>query len=377
MSFLSELLIEINKVRTNPSSYADKIDGYKQYFTRKILKLPNSNIGISTEEGPDAYDECAKFLRSTNPVCEQIASKGLSRIANELLVVAQRNPSEVYQIDCYKLVDKYGYFEGGLSRIIECGGMEPEQVVINILVSDGDKKRSQRNTLLNKNLKKVGLASGKHDVYGIATALIFSGNFHNSYDSDDSEHFGEVKNNYSNLEQNKKPIEAKINNSSELYYQKEPQYQKEQIYQKNPQQYQYQTQPQYSTQQQYQTQQDYQAQNQYQNQPQYQTKSQYQSQSDYQKQQQYQTEPKYQADQKNDSKNEMNMKNKMKNQNQEYHKSQEQKKENGNQDIYLVCEEKIQKVIFEGGKKKNKITIAKYYSDGHVENDVKIEPLSN
>ncbi len=110
MSFLSELIKEINKVRTNPISYADKIDGYKHYFNNNILKLPNENIGTSTQEGPEAYDECAKFLRTINPLCEQIGSKGLTRMANELLVVAQTNPSEAYKIDCHSLVGKFGNF---------------------------------------------------------------------------------------------------------------------------------------------------------------------------------------------------------------------------------------------------------------------------
>ena len=85
--------------------------------------------------------------------------------------------------------------------------MKPEQVVINILVIDGDKKRSQRNALLNKNFKIVGLLSGKHDAYGQVTALIFCINFHNSYDSDASEYFREVRSSYSNFDQNKNSFE--------------------------------------------------------------------------------------------------------------------------------------------------------------------------
>ena len=74
MSFLSELVQEINKVRSNPSSYADIIDSYKQHFQGKILRLPNSNVGIKTQEGADGYDECARFLRSAEPAEPQIPS---------------------------------------------------------------------------------------------------------------------------------------------------------------------------------------------------------------------------------------------------------------------------------------------------------------
>lgn len=43
----------------------------------------------------------------------------------------------------------------------------------------------------------------------------------------------------------------------------------------------------------------------------------------------------------------------------------------------LVCEKKIQKVIFEEEIKKSKISPFKYYSDGQDESDVKIEPITN
>ena len=64
MSFLSDLVKEINKVRANPASYANIIDDLKQHFQGRVLKLPTTNTGIQTEEGATAYDGCARFLRS-------------------------------------------------------------------------------------------------------------------------------------------------------------------------------------------------------------------------------------------------------------------------------------------------------------------------
>lgn len=189
MSFLKELVEEINKVRLNPSSYADKIDGYKTYFQGKILRIPNSNVGIKTQEGADAYEECAKFLRTAESSEQQIPSKGLTKIADELLKVVQKDPSEIGGVDMNSLIEKYGNFTGSFNRVMECGGSSPEQVVINLLVSDGDKSRSQRNTLLNKSLKRIGVASGKHDIYRTATIIILCTKFENTVDSDDTENY--------------------------------------------------------------------------------------------------------------------------------------------------------------------------------------------
>lgn len=190
MSFLAQLVHEINKVRANPSSYVGIIEECKGYFNGKILKRPNSNVGIKTQEGADAYDECARFLRTAESADETIPSKGLTKIANELLEVVQRDASQINTVDMSAIIDKYGSFTGAFNRVMECGGATPEQVVINLLVSDGDKSRSQRDALLNKSLKKIGVASGTHDIYKTATIIIFCTQFQNTVDSDDSESYG-------------------------------------------------------------------------------------------------------------------------------------------------------------------------------------------
>ena len=190
MSFLREVVEEVNKARTNPSSYADKVEGMKAHFQGKILRLPNSKVGIKTHEGADAYEECAKFLRTAESLEPMVPSKGLTKIANELLEVVQKDVSQIGSVDMNAIIDKYGSFTGSFNRVMECGGSTPEQVVINLLVSDGDKSRGQRDGLFIKSLKRIGVASGKHDDYGTATIIIFCTKFENSVDSDDSENYG-------------------------------------------------------------------------------------------------------------------------------------------------------------------------------------------
>ena len=190
MSNLKELVEEINKVRQNPSSYADKIEGLKAHFQGKILRLPGSNVGIKTQEGAEAYEECAKFLKTASVSEPLTGSKGLTKIANELLEVVQKDPSQLGGVDMNVLIEKYGSFVGSFNRVMECGGATPEQIVTNLLVSDGDKNRGQRDALLSPALKRVGVASGKHDVYRNATMIIMCTKFENSVDADDNETYG-------------------------------------------------------------------------------------------------------------------------------------------------------------------------------------------
>ena len=190
MSFLRQLVEEINAVRTNPAAYASKVQEYIPNFQDKILKLPDQRVAIKTQEGAAAYEECVNFLRSAEPTQAHVPSRGLTRIANDFLSGVQSvDPSQIATIDMNAIIDKYGSFQGNFSRAMEFGGSTPEQVVINLLVSDGDKTRSQRDALLNPILKRIGVSQGKHDIYRTVTIIVSCTVFQNSVDSDDTENY--------------------------------------------------------------------------------------------------------------------------------------------------------------------------------------------
>lgn len=189
MSFLQQLVNEINQVRQNPASYAGKVEKMKKNFDGNILKLPE-NVGIRTKEGPKAYDECIQFLRGAPKACATTPSKGLTKIANELLPIVQKDAASLSKANLSNIIDKYGSFIGAFNRVLECGGTTPEQVVINLLVSDGETTRSQRNALLNTSLKRIGVASGPHDVFKQATIITLCTEFKNTVDADDTENYG-------------------------------------------------------------------------------------------------------------------------------------------------------------------------------------------
>lgn len=190
MSFLRQLVEEINLARTNPAAYASKVQEYIPHFQDKILKIPDQRVAIKTQEGAAAYEECVNFLKSAEPTEAHVPSRGLTRIANDFLSGVQSvDPSQIGTIDMNAIIDKYGSFQGNFSRAMEFGGSTPEQVVINLLVSDGDKSRSQRDALLNPILKRVGVSQGKHDIYRTVTIIVSCTVFQNNLDSDDTENY--------------------------------------------------------------------------------------------------------------------------------------------------------------------------------------------
>lgn len=187
MSFEKSLIDEINQFRTNPAGYAQKLVKNKAYFKdgSNIWKHPDAKAGIKTEEGPAAYDEAINFLKTKAKAVEKLtASKGLNKIALDFMAEYQKNADANVEID--KIVDKHGSFTGNFRRLVQFGSDTPELVIVNLIVGDGDKSRGYRDALLADNLKRVGVAHGKHDVYRQVSVIVACTKFENTIDADDS-----------------------------------------------------------------------------------------------------------------------------------------------------------------------------------------------
>ena len=185
--FNEELLAEINALRTNPRKYARNISKYINYFKGNLLCLPGSNAGIQTEEGPEAYQEAVDFLSKQSRIEALKPSKGLCRIAQDFISAVQKPDSnDLENIDMEEIINKYGSFSGSFSRAMDFGGETPEQAVINLIVSDGDKSRGQRESLLSTEIKRIGVANGEHKTYRHCTAIVTCTEFENTVDDDDN-----------------------------------------------------------------------------------------------------------------------------------------------------------------------------------------------
>ena len=187
--FNKKLLEEINSLRTNPKGYASKILKMKDNFEGDILKTQDGTK-IKTQEGAAAYDEAVNFLQSAEAVEKLTSSKGLTRIAEELLENIQRTDADhLDSIDMNQIVAKYGDYTGAFGRIMEFGGATPQQIVINIVVCDGDKTRAQRDNIMNKEYKVAGVAIGDHNVYRKCATFVACNSFKNTHDHDDYENY--------------------------------------------------------------------------------------------------------------------------------------------------------------------------------------------
>ena len=177
--FEQQVANELNILRTIPQKYANTIREYKKYFKGTELILPGTNIAIQTQEGANAYEEAGQYLENANGIHPLKLNESLCRIAKEYLAEVQKTDiNEVSNIDLESIIANYGQFKGSFSRIIDFGGTTPALVIANLLVGDGDEKRSQRQSLLNEKFFLMGVASGKHSQFGQCTVILLCTEFY-------------------------------------------------------------------------------------------------------------------------------------------------------------------------------------------------------
>ena len=224
MSFEKQLIRKINEFRRNPKEFAIKINEYIPYFKGKMLKIPGSNGSIRTEEGPTAYIEAVEFLSKIEEgIFPLKPSKGLGRICADFIKEAKAAaPDEIVNIDLEAIIGKYGSFKQNLNRAMDFGGEDPEQVLINLIVCDGDPNRGNRESLLSKDLNKIGVAFSKHNTYRFCTLIISCTDFINTYDSDDNGfiELGENTNDIQDGQTNNNNKEKKILKPKKVFLQK-------------------------------------------------------------------------------------------------------------------------------------------------------------
>ena len=184
-AFKRELVNEINRLRTNPKRFTSTLKDYKSCIKDKVLHFPGNDTSISTEEGTEAYDEAIEYLIRLERREPLNPSKGLCRICEEYISQIKHR-EDIESVDLDEIIKKFGDFKGSFSRAIDFGGERPENVVVYLIVCDGDKSRGTRDSLLNHEVKLVGVGTGKHDNFGYFSVIITCTEFHNKIDDDDN-----------------------------------------------------------------------------------------------------------------------------------------------------------------------------------------------
>jgi hypothetical protein len=162
--FAEEVLVEINLALTKPSEYAAKLERISTNLKGRKAKVGEHTIKL--KEGAAIFDEAIHYLLNIGPMDPLELCEGLSESANELLyllIIQEGVDMSDFNLDIYDLehrLDHFGVYFGEFNELIDYGSFDPEFMVVNFLLSDGDETRNDRHTIMNALLKHCGITSG-------------------------------------------------------------------------------------------------------------------------------------------------------------------------------------------------------------------------
>ena len=176
--FAQKVIEEVNKIRLNPKTYSNKIRGYLSCFKGNVLRIPKQP-GLMTNEGPTAYREAADFLLSL-PKLQPLTPDPALTSAAQAMAVELGHYQEFEQMDSIDregILNQFGRYEGQFGESTDFGSLSPEMVVVNLLVDDGNKSRSNRKMLFKETYRKIGCGCVPHNRYKSVTVIMYASNF--------------------------------------------------------------------------------------------------------------------------------------------------------------------------------------------------------
>ena len=174
-----EIFNEHNKLRKNPKIYIQKLEKSLNFYQNNILSKENE-IPIPTYEGINAVKNAINFLRNQEPVQELIYSKEMSLSCKDLVNdigpkgLVTHEGTEIKNI--YNRLEKYCDWDGVIAENLDFGFKIPENIIMNMIIDDGDENRCQRKNLFYPDFKYVGIGVGPHRDYGICVAIEYAYN---------------------------------------------------------------------------------------------------------------------------------------------------------------------------------------------------------
>jgi hypothetical protein len=180
-SLEKEIILEINKVRTNPKQYAeDYIVPLAKHYNRRLLFYPGDQP-LLTKEGVNALNECVRDLKRQHPLSIIYPSEGLTLAArdhvNDQSKTGHTGHEGSDRSNMRNRVERYGKWEKRIAENIAYGGKTAQQIVIYLLIDDGVRDRGHRKNFLNPDFSVVGVATGSHPEYGLMSVMDFAGGF--------------------------------------------------------------------------------------------------------------------------------------------------------------------------------------------------------
>lgn len=175
------VLDEINRVRTNPSGYADVLEASLRYYNGTIYRRPGDPVALQTREGVPAVREAISALRATSPLAPLRFSQGMALGARDHVQdQAPRGLMNHRGTDgsmAWDRVGRYGEWKSKVSENMTFGPESPRDVVYALVVDDGIRDRGHRHNILDPEMRVAGVVCAPHKTYRLMCDMVHAVGF--------------------------------------------------------------------------------------------------------------------------------------------------------------------------------------------------------
>ena len=185
-SFGLQVLNEINFARMHPDEFVQKLEELHN-------TIPNDNC-LYIEGIPFLYtnlkeslEDAIQFLSNQNSLPGLIYNKTITQacdyLLDELIIHDGLDEDESNKYSLENRLSKFGEPLGEAYELIDYGMFDPEFIVINFILCDGDTQKYERNVIFNPKIKFLGIAASILPSDKICTVINFCEEFYDKFEN--------------------------------------------------------------------------------------------------------------------------------------------------------------------------------------------------
>lgn len=174
-----EFVVELNKFRSNPSSFVAILESLIPHYKEKLLYRPGE-IPLVTSEGIAALNEAIESIKDlTEPLPALEVSEHLNNAArahcNDIGFKGISSHEGTDGSSVMDRIERFCEWGGCILENLDFGSRTGLSSLVSLIVDDGIPSRGHRLNLLNKDARYIGVAAGFHREYQTCVVSDYSG----------------------------------------------------------------------------------------------------------------------------------------------------------------------------------------------------------
>ena len=185
-SFGLQVLNEINFARMHPDEFVQKLEELNDTINNDNC-LYIDGVPFLYTNLKESLVDAIQFLSKQKPLPGLIYNKTITQacdfLLDELIIHDGLDNDESNKYSLENRLSKFGEPLGESYELIDYGMFDPEFIVINFILCDGDNQKYERKVIFNPKIKFLGIAASILPSDKICTVINFCEDFYEKYES--------------------------------------------------------------------------------------------------------------------------------------------------------------------------------------------------